>query len=144
RACRQPQPARQPQRTPTGRTDMAAEQPGLSRRSFLRASAAAGGGLLVAFQLPGCARHSITRRHMAEHAERTGELVANAWITITRDDRVVFTLDRLEMGQGTMTSHVMMVAEELEVEPGVIEVELAGADRAYDNSVFAHQVTGGS
>lgn len=116
----------------------------MTRRGFLRASAAVGGGLIVAFELPGCARHSIKRREMAEHAEKTGELMASAWITITRDSRIIYTLDRVEMGQGTMTSHAMMVAEELEVEPGAIEIALAPADRAYDNTTLGFQVTGGS
>ena len=81
---------------------------------------------------------------MAEHAERTGEFVPNAWIKITRDNQIIFTLDRVEMGQGTMTSHTMMVAEELEVDPGSIRVELARAERRYDHDQFFMQVTGGS
>jgi isoquinoline 1-oxidoreductase beta subunit len=116
----------------------------LSRRGFLHAGAAAGGALLVGVHLSGCAHFDMRRRHMAEWAEQTGELVPNAWIRVTRDDQIIFTLDRVEMGQGTMTSHAMMVAEELEVEPAVLRVVHAGADRAYDNSAMQFQITGGS
>lgn len=116
----------------------------LSRRSFLQVSAGFGGALVVGLYLPGCARHSLQRREMAEHAERTGEFIPNAWIKITRGNDIIYTLDRVEMGQGTMTSHAMMVAEELEVELEAIKVEWARADRKYDNSTLSFQVTGGS
>jgi isoquinoline 1-oxidoreductase subunit beta len=116
----------------------------LSRRGFLQVGAAAGGALLVGVHLSGCSRFDMRRRHMAEWAEQTGELQPNAWIRITRDNQIFFTLDRVEMGQGTMTSHAMMVAEELEVEPATLRVVHAGADRAYDNATLQFQVTGGS
>src|SRR5262249_2970766 len=60
--------------------------------------------------------------------------------------RIRFVLDRVEMGQGTMTSHAALLAEELDVDPARIEVELAPADRAYDNldPQTPFQVTGGS
>lgn len=117
---------------------------GMSRRGFLRVGAAAGGALVVGVHLPGCARLDMRRRRMAEWAEQTGELVPNAWIKVTRDSEIVFTLDRVEMGQGTMTSHAMMVAEELEVDPADLRVEHAGAGREYDNPALQFQVTGGS
>ena len=116
----------------------------LSRRGFLQVGAATGGALLVGVHLSGFARFDMRRRHMAEWAEQTGELVPNAWIRISRDNQITFTLDRVEMGQGTMTSHAMMVAEELEVEPASLRVVHAGADRAYDNTALQFQVTGGS
>ena len=50
---------------------------------------------------------------MRRHAAKTGELKPNAWIRITPDDRIIFTLDRVEMGQGTMTSGATLIAAEL-------------------------------
>ncbi|ACY18112.1 xanthine dehydrogenase family protein molybdopterin-binding subunit [Haliangium ochraceum] len=124
--------------------ERAAAPAAMTRRGFLRVGTAAGGALLVGVHLPGCARFDMGRRTMAEHAEKTGELMPNAWIRVTRDSEVVYTLDRVEMGQGTMTSHAMMVAEELEVEPAAIRIELAGAGRVYDNPELQFQITGGS
>lgn len=115
----------------------------LTRRGFLGAVSLSGGVLLLGVHLPGCASLN-RRRDIAEHAERTGELAPNAWIKITPDSEIVLALDRVEMGQGTMTSHAMMVAEELEVAPTAIRVELAKADRAYDNPELGFQITGGS
>jgi isoquinoline 1-oxidoreductase subunit beta len=104
-----------------------------------------GGALLLAFHLPACAVMPA-RPAVLRHFDETGDLVPNAWLRITPDDRVIFILDRVEMGQGTMTSSAMMVAEELEVDPAAIEIELAGADRAYDmvGGELGIQNTGGS
>src|SRR6185503_12201617 len=50
------------------------------------------------------------------------------------------------MGQGTTTSHAMMVAEELEVDPKALTIEHAEASRSYDNpdKQIRIQITGGS
>lgn len=68
----------------------------------------------------------------------------NAWIGISPDNRVEFVLDRVEMGQGTMTSHAMMIAEELEVDPTRIEVSFAKADASKQSRQLNLSVTGGS
>ncbi len=112
----------------------------LGRRDVLRYGLGAGGALLVQIALPGC---RPARSAADPHA---GDFVPNAWIRVAPDDRVAFVLDRVEMGQGTMTSHAQLVAEELEIDPARLVVELAPADRAYDNpdSQLGFQVTGGS
>jgi CO/xanthine dehydrogenase Mo-binding subunit len=113
---------------------------GLSRRAFLELSA---GALLVGATAEGC--RPAPPPAMAE-ASRDGALMPNAWVRITKDDEITLFLDRVEMGQGTMTSHAMLVAEELEVDPTRIRVEHAVADRAYDNPdpALGFQITGGS
>ena len=116
----------------------------LTRRRFLKASATGGGALVVAFVVGPIVGRYRDRRTMRATAEETGRFEPNAWLAIHPDDRIVFTLDRVEMGQGTMTSHPMLIAEELEVDPSVIEVEFAVADRRYDHPEFQIQATGGS
>ena len=110
----------------------------MNRRAFLQLGAGAGLAL-------GCSLRPV-RSTVWRHHQRTGELQPNAWIRILRDDTIIFTLDRVEMGQGTLTSHTMLVAEELEVDPARIVVERAEAERAYDNpdKQIAIQITGGS
>ncbi len=110
----------------------------LSRRGFLRASAAVGGGLSIGFWLP-----SEAEAKSLEAAPRK-TFAPNAWIRVTPDDRVQFVLDRVEMGQGVRTSHAMLVAEELFVAPQKLECLFAEADRVYDNPEIGFQVTGGS
>jgi isoquinoline 1-oxidoreductase subunit beta len=112
----------------------------LTRRGLLRLGLAAGGALVV-----GCAFGPAGSKSWRDY-RRTGEFRPNAWIRILPDDTVIFTLDRVEMGQGTTTSQATLVAEELEVDPRRMRIDYAEADRAYDNAdkSIAIQITGGS
>ncbi len=107
----------------------------LSRRGLLQAGAAMGGGLTLGVWIPSQARAATSNAKV---------FAPNAWIRVTSDDRVQFVLSPVEMGQGVMTSHAMMVAEELFVAPQKLECLFAEADRAYDNPALFYQVTGGS
>jgi isoquinoline 1-oxidoreductase beta subunit len=113
----------------------------LNRRDLLRASLGAGGGFLLELGGLGCGG-GLPRP--VQPGAQPGDFVPGAWLRITPDDKLYFTLDRVEMGQGTMTSHAQILADELEVDPARFVVELAGADRAYDNPDSNLQVTGGS
>ncbi|WLQ14838.1 xanthine dehydrogenase family protein molybdopterin-binding subunit [Hahella aquimaris] len=108
----------------------------LSRRDLLRASLSAGGGLIVALQLPGCAS--------LPQGMEANSLRPNAWLEVTPDNRVILTLDRVEMGQGTYTGMCTLLAEELDVDPAAIEVVFAPVDSAYEQPDFGLQITGGS
>ncbi len=114
----------------------------LSRRAMLRIGV--GAAAVIGLDLGGCAFApvgSTLRRQLAA----TGALVPSAWLRIGRDGRITLLLDRVEMGQGTTTSHAMLVAEELEVAPAEIHVEPAPAAPAFVNpELQAFQVTGGS
>lgn len=110
---------------------------GLSRRGFLAATAAAGGGLLVSVALPGAGRFA--------QAATPGEFAPDAFIRIGRDGRVAVTVPYVEMGQGTYTSIPMLIAEELEVPLDRMQFEHAPADdKRYANPLFGFQGTGGS
>jgi isoquinoline 1-oxidoreductase subunit beta len=106
----------------------------LDRRSFLRVSGLAGGGLLLGFYL-----RSGTRVFGAA-ADAAAEFAPNAYIRITPDGAVTIMANAPEIGQGVKTSLPMMIAEELDVAWGSVQVEQALADPTrYD-----HQVAGGS
>jgi isoquinoline 1-oxidoreductase beta subunit len=112
----------------------------LSRRTFLRASAAAGGGLLVSFTLP--ARIGTA---LAADPPPPREFMPNAFIRIDRDGRVTLVMHKVEMGQGTYTSMPMLLAEELEVDLSQVRLEHAPPDDAlYAEPFFGVQETGGS
>ena len=112
----------------------------LSRRTFLRVSAAAGGGLLLSFILP----RTILSRETAG-ATTADVFVPNAFIRIGRDGWVTLIMPYVEMGQGTYTSIPMLIAEELEVDLTQVTLEAAPPDeRHYANSIFQIQATGGS
>ena len=110
---------------------------GLSRRSFLRASAAMGGGLLVAFGFPPLARLG--------QAAAEESFAPNGFIRIDQDGRVTIIVCQVEMGQGTFTSCPMLVAEELEVDLSQVHTAQAPAsDELYRNQLIGIQMTGGS
>lgn len=112
----------------------------ISRRTFLKVSAVAGGGLLLSFLLPGM----IGSRDMAG-ATTAEQFMPNAFIRINRDGRVTLIMPYVEMGQGTYTSIPMLIAEELEVDLAHVSLEAAPPDeRHYANSIFHIQATGGS
>ena len=110
----------------------------LSRRSFLQAGAAAGGGLLLSLSLP------LPNRD-AEGAAADG-FTPNAFIRIGSDGQVVLTMPYVEMGQGTYTSIPMLIAEELEVDLKQVQVEHAPPnEKLYGNPLLGGiQVTGNS
>jgi isoquinoline 1-oxidoreductase subunit beta len=118
---------------------MSRDASGPSRRDFLSFGVLLGGGLLVSMVLPGCAPPRPN-----DPTRPKGTFVPNAWLRITPDDRYVFVFDRTEMGQGALTGHAQLVSEELHVAPERLTIEIARADRAYDNPAFHLQVTGGS
>jgi isoquinoline 1-oxidoreductase subunit beta len=117
--------------------------PAPTRRDFLQVALLGGGAFALGIVLPGCHPYDTKT---AERAEKTGQFSPNAWLTIHPDDRVVFVLDRVEMGQGTMTSQTTLLAEELDVDPRKIHVELAPAHPVYGNPDpdLRFQITGGS
>jgi isoquinoline 1-oxidoreductase beta subunit len=88
-----------------------------SRRKFLKQSAAIGGGLSVGFSFPGA---------LAQKADGATEI--NAWVVIRPDDAIIIRYARAEMGQGSMTSAPMLVAEELECDWRRVKIEYASAN----------------
>ncbi|MBV7538040.1 xanthine dehydrogenase family protein molybdopterin-binding subunit [Duganella sp. sic0402] len=107
----------------------------VSRRSFLKVAAAAGGSLLVGYW-PGESTAASTG------AAASAEL--NAFIAIGADDSIVLTMPKVEMGQGTYTSIPMLIAEELEVDMEQIQLRHAPPDAKLYGAPFGDQFTGGS
>jgi isoquinoline 1-oxidoreductase beta subunit len=112
------------------------------RRTFLKSSAAASGGLVIGFYLPGAQR-------LAEAAEGSAKL--NAFVKIGADGKVTFVCGQSEMGQGAHNALSMMIAEELEVDLKNVRIEQGGVDPAFANpryigfkAVGGAQGTGGS
>src|ERR1019366_1272689 len=101
-----------------------------SRRSFLKASAAAGGGLLISLYVPSFAS---AKARAKSKAPSTSPFAPNIWLRIGADDSVTIIQSQLEMGQGVTTSMPMLVAEELDADWNKIRLEWAPADLAYGN-----------
>src|SRR5258706_1306678 len=113
----------------------------LSRRHFLSASAAVGGGLLIGFTTG----PSIGAADAAEGVA-SAPFAPNAFIRIGSDGLVGMTMPYVEMGQGTFTSIPMLIAEELEVELKQVRLEHAPPnEKLYGNPLLGGiQATGNS
>lgn len=107
---------------------------GLSRRTFFKAGAAAGGALLI-----GLDRHRL----LAGAAAQT-DTALNAWLRIAADETVTILLSQAEMGQGVSTALPMIVAEALDADWRTVTVEIAPVDPAYRLPSFNEQTTGAS
>jgi len=107
-----------------------------SRREFLKAGAAVGGGLVLGVALPDAL--------LKPAAAQAAVSMPNAWVKIGRDNSITIISARSEMGQGVYTAMPTLVAEELEVDLAKIKVEIAPAAEPYINSMLGGQITGGS
>jgi isoquinoline 1-oxidoreductase subunit beta len=107
-----------------------------SRRDFLKAGAAVGGGLILGVALPDA---------LAQPAGTAApSSMPNAWVKIGSDGSVTILCARSEMGQGVSTALPTLVAEELEVDLEKIKVEIAPVGEVYINALLGGQITGGS
>lgn len=105
----------------------------LTRRNFIRVSALAGGGLMIAVHLDGVSELLAQPRARAP-------LSPHAFIKIGPDGRITLIAKNPEVGQAVKTSMVMLIAEELDVDFDQIAVEQADADAAR----YGPQSAGGS
>ncbi|HXW04541.1 MAG TPA: xanthine dehydrogenase family protein molybdopterin-binding subunit [Vicinamibacterales bacterium] len=108
---------------------------GTDRRSFLKTSAAAASGLVIAFYVP---------RAGAQTPKPPALPDPNAFLRIGTDETVTILLAHSEMGQGIWTTLPMLVGEELSLDWTRVRVEHAPAAPAYAHVAFGMQATGGS
>ena len=108
--------------------------PTITRRNFLRVSAVAGGGILLAVYAP----RLIHGDAFGATPLAPGEL--NAFIRITPDGIVTIAAKNPEIGQGVKTMLPMIIADELDVEWKDVRVEQVGLD----TDRYENQWAGGS
>jgi isoquinoline 1-oxidoreductase subunit beta len=104
-----------------------------SRRAFLRAGVAVGGGLLLEFSLAGALRAAPAS------AAQSG-VALNDYVRISSDGLVTIMSKNPEIGQGIKTMLPMLIAEELDVEWRNVRIEQALSDPAR----YGRQIAGGS
>ena len=103
----------------------------VNRRGFLKTGAATAGGLLVSFYLP----------EQTKLAAAATSAKLNAFVHVSPDDIVTLFIHKAEMGQGTVTSLSMLLAEELECDWSKIRTEFPGVSTEYGpyQGVFGSQ-----
>jgi isoquinoline 1-oxidoreductase beta subunit len=109
----------------------------LSRRTLLKGSLAVGAGLTIGVPLAGRAPRA--------GAQGSGVFAPNQWLKIDRDGVVTMVNSVPEMGQGSLTTTAMIIADELDTSLDKMKIEQAPANPAlYANPVTKSQSYGGS
>ena len=99
----------------------------MKRRTFLKVTTIAGGGLLV-----GCTFQS--RPNFSAPNADTEDL--GLFIRIAKDNSITIISPTSELGQGTHTAHAMIIAEELEADWKKIKVVTAPARSEYKKNLY--------
>ena len=99
----------------------------MSRRVFLKSTAAAGAGLTLALYF-GEAAAQASGPGRTVGAAAGGSFAPNAFLRVGRDNTVTVVVKHLEMGQGTYTGLPTLIAEELDAAWSQVRAEGAPAD----------------
>jgi len=103
------------------------------RRSFIKSSALAGGGIMLGFNLS-----AANKNNLKQEADEIFDI--NAFLKISEDGVVTIISKNPEAGQGVKTSMSMIVAEELDVDWKNVIVEQA----PLNTELYSGQTIGGS
>jgi isoquinoline 1-oxidoreductase beta subunit len=103
----------------------------VSRRTFIRTSVAAGGGLLLGFRIPDALAAKVEPKPWMTP---TKGVEINAWLTIDPEGGITVRVPHTEMGQGGLTSVAMMIAEELDVDWSKVQAVFADPNRHLRNN----------
>ena len=109
----------------------------VDRRQFLRVSALAGGGVLLATYIEPVANASA---RLAGAPKTAADFQPNAFIRITPDGSITIIAKNPEVGQGVRTMLPMIIADELDADWSKVTIEQA----PLDTTKFQRQSAGGS
>ncbi len=116
---------------------MKSQKNNIDRRSFLRTSALAGGGMIIGFNLFNACKPKVTP---SIDISKLNFNDFNGFIKIADNGMVTIFAPNPEIGQGVKTAMPMLIAEELDVAWENVHVVQGGLDM----DVFERQVAGGS
>ena len=104
----------------------------MDRRNFLKR---VGGGLIITFSLK-----DMGLLYGMEVQQEETDL--NSYLRISGDGRVSLLTGKIEMGQGVITSLALMLADELDVDPGRIDMIMGDTDLCpWDAGTFGSRTT---
>ena len=112
-----------------------AEAAALSRRTFIKLTGVAGGGLVLALSMgPGA------RRALAQTRAAATVFTANPYVQVKSDGAIVLYAKNPEVGQGVKTALPMILAEELDADWNDVEV----VQSEINAELYGPQFAGGS
>jgi isoquinoline 1-oxidoreductase beta subunit len=103
--------------------------PKITRRGLLIGAGLVGGGLLLG--TIGIATYVGAFDQRAKQSEVLGKKMVMQWITIEPDGEVILHGPHTEMGQGTQTSLLQILLDEMDCDPATTRYQLAPADPAF-------------
>src|SRR4029077_17903799 len=117
----------------------------LKRRNFLIGSSAAGlaFGYVAVWGGQGI-RDAVAGVHGISDALAAGKFEPTAWYSIAPDGKVAVMVGKAEMGQHVSSAMAQIVAEELEADWRMMNIQLADNDPKYNDPVLGALITGGS
>src|SRR5260370_13541641 len=107
----------------------------LKRRNFLIGSGAAG----LAFGYV-----AVSGVHGISDALAAAKFEPTAWYSIAPDGKITVMVGKAEMGQHVSSAMAQIVAEELEPDWRMMNIQLVDNDPKYNDPVLAALITGGS
>ena len=115
----------------------------ISRREFLQTSGTAAASLVIGFHLP--ARPARAQFGGPQDPFVIDRGMINAYLTLNPDETISIVSAAAEMGQGSLSSLPMLIAEELELDIGQVLIEQAPLNQsAFRNLLFGYQTTVGT
>jgi isoquinoline 1-oxidoreductase subunit beta len=110
----------------------------LSRRAFVFGSAAIAGG--IAFGCYGNAEPAATTASGNPLAAGLGpnSVTFNPWVEIS-PEKITLIAQHVDIGQGVGSVQPIMIAEEMDLDPGQFEIRFAGPSPVYFNTGFADE-----
>ena len=109
----------------------------ISRRAFLKGSLA---GLTLAVSAGSLGYELVN----ASDKKDVSAFSPTAWFTITPDNKVTIFIGNAEMGQGVLTAHSMIIADELEADWKHVQIRQGPAADAFKSPILGRQITVGS
>jgi len=111
----------------------------IGRRSFIKSSAVAGGGMMIGFSwLAGCNPETMIEEEILQMPDEWFNI--NGFLKIGNNGVVTIMSPNPEIGQNIKTSMPMIVADELDVDWKKVVVEQA----PLDTKLYKRQIAGGS
>ncbi|MCS7281064.1 MAG: xanthine dehydrogenase family protein molybdopterin-binding subunit [Desulfobacterota bacterium] len=104
----------------------------MTRRTFLKTT-----GFVIAITLTPFGPKIIN----ASEKKDIEKFQPTVWYEITPDNRVTIYFGNSEMGQGSMTSQPMIIADELEADWKLVTIKQKGSDDAFRNPILRAQIT---
>src|SRR5690349_11323268 len=117
-------------------TAMSSNVSSINRRTFLRVSSAAAGGLFISLYLDWPAS--------AQQAPKPQSYPPDAFVHVRPDGKIVIQVNRLEFGQGVQTALPLLLADEMDADWSQVVAELAPAADVYRDPLLGIQIVGGS